>query len=62
MFGLRLGPVVDIAEAQRAGVEAVPARLRRRGNHPAVQLRGLPTVTSKPTLPAKIPLYFCTES
>ena len=39
MFGLKVRLIVDIAEAQRPGIEAVFIRRRRRGNHPAVELR-----------------------
>ena len=39
VFGFKIGAVVDIAPAQRAGVEAVLVRRRRRANHCAIQLR-----------------------
>lgn len=38
VLGFKIGAVVDIAPAQRAGVEAVLVRRRRRANHRAIQL------------------------
>ena len=38
VLGFKIGPVVDIAPAQRAGVEAVFICSRRRANHRTIQL------------------------
>ena len=38
VLSFKIGAVVDIAPAQRAGVEAVLVRRRRRVNHRAIQL------------------------
>ena len=61
MLRLIIRLVVDIAETQRAGIEAVFICASCGSNHPAIQLRVAAYSDIKAALTGNIPLCSCTE-